>query len=42
MRSHEKKFFALMQGAGIEKNDLETIFYVMDTDNSGEVWLENA
>ena len=34
---NERKFYTLMQESGIEKDDLQTMFNVLDSDDSGEV-----
>ena len=34
---NERKFYTLMQESGIEKDDLQTMFNVLDADDSGEV-----
>ncbi|CAK9023920.1 Voltage-dependent calcium channel type D subunit alpha-1 (DmCa1D) [Durusdinium trenchii] len=35
--ANDKKFYSVMQGAGVEKDDLQTMFNVLDTNDSGEV-----
>lgn len=34
---NERKFYTLMQESGIEKDDIQTMFNVLDANNSGEV-----